>query len=297
MTEQKFGGSWTEIKLTCLRKYLKAYRHIFVYNVNARYLNTWFVDAFAGTGSRIDSSSSEELSLFKDVYRDDETSQYRDGSAMIALGLAEPFDQYLFIDKSGQSLSTLSERIKEEHSSLFSRCAFEPGDANQVLQKWCSQRDWKRERAVVFLDPYGMQVDWSTIEVLARTKGVDLWYLFPLGVGVSRLLTHSGEIQESWRTRLNLVLGTRDWETRFYQIDNQQPDLFGELHETTHRTATPSSIEAFIHERLASCFEVVADGLRLKNSRSNPMYLLCFAASNKRGAPVALKIARDILGK
>jgi hypothetical protein len=35
---------------------------------------------------------------------------------------------------------------------------------------------------VLFLDPYGMQVDWTTIEAIARTKAIDLRVLFPLGI-------------------------------------------------------------------------------------------------------------------
>lgn len=38
---------------------------------------------------------------------------------------------------------------------MSSRCILEVGDANQHLKAWCRKRDWDRERAVVFLDPYG----------------------------------------------------------------------------------------------------------------------------------------------
>jgi hypothetical protein len=33
----------------------------------------------------------------------------------------------------------------------------------------------------------------------------------------------------------------------------------------------------------------------LRNSRNNPLYLLCFASGNPRGAKTAVKIAQDIL--
>lgn len=46
-----------------------------------------------------------------------------------------------------------------------------------------------RRRAVVFLDPFGMQVEWRTIERIGQTKAIDLWILFPLGVAVNRFLT------------------------------------------------------------------------------------------------------------
>lgn len=52
----------------------------------------------------------------------------------------------------------------------------------------------------------------------------------------------------------------------------------------------------FILERLAMCFgKKVAKGLILRNSKMSPLYFLCFAASNERGAGPALKIANSIL--
>jgi hypothetical protein len=33
----------------------------------------------------------------------------------------------------------------------------------------------------------------------------------------------------------------------------------------------------------------------LLNSRNVPLYLLCFASANPKGAPIALKIARHLL--
>jgi hypothetical protein len=64
MADHKFGGDWTEIKLSRLQKYLKAYRHIFTQNEKARYFKTWYVDAFAGTGSRTQTSTPTEYSMF-----------------------------------------------------------------------------------------------------------------------------------------------------------------------------------------------------------------------------------------
>ena len=38
-----------------------------------------------------------------------------------------------------------------------------------------------------FIDPYGMDLKWSSIEVL-KGLGIDLWILVPTGIGVNRLL-------------------------------------------------------------------------------------------------------------
>lgn len=293
----EFGGAWTQDKLQRLGKYLKAYRTIFTKNPRARYFNTWYVDAFAGTGARVSSGKAQEAAdsgLFDDVYEDQETVDYQDGSARIALSLAEPFDHYLFIDKAKTHIDELEQTISEDYPQLALRCIYRQGDANEVLKTWCKQRDWSRERAVVFLDPYGMQVEWSTIESLAATNAVDLWYLFPLGVGVARLLTHSGAIEEGWQNRLDLLFGTPDWRTRFYKVETTM-DLFGEKNKTVRRTADTASIGAFIHDRLAKVFARVAKGKVLRNSRQSPLYMLCFAASNQRGADLAMKIAQDIL--
>jgi three-Cys-motif partner protein len=85
MTDLVFGGTWTEVKLYCLKKYLAAYRQIFTSNCKARYFKTWYVDAFAGTGSRAEAGAAPATQLFLDVYADSEPAAFRDGSTKIAL--------------------------------------------------------------------------------------------------------------------------------------------------------------------------------------------------------------------
>ena len=49
-------------------------------------------------------------------------------------------------------------------------------------------------------------------------------------------------------------------------------------------------------KRLKTVFAQVAPNpLILTNSKEVPIYLLCFAAGNPKGAPTAVKIAKDIL--
>ena len=45
-------------------------------------------------------------------------------------------------------------------------------------------------------------------------------------------------------------------------------------------------------------FAAVANEPRvLRNSANRPLYLLCFAVGNKKGAPIALRIANHLLTK
>jgi len=297
MVEHSFGGPWTERKLQCLRDYLTAYRKIFDANRKARYFRTWYVDAFAGTGSRSNprQTGSPREGFFSDTYEDQDVEtqaqEYQDGSAKIALGLPSPFQNYLFIEKSKACAAELQSVIQAEFPNLYARCCFRPGDANTELKDWCADRDWTKERAVVFLDPYGMQVEWTTVQTIAATKGIDLWYLFP---GIARLLRRDGNIDEAWQNRLDSLFGTDAWRTRFFRTRKRR-GLFGDFEET-QRTATEGAIRDFIHERLATCFgQKVARGIVLRNSKSSPLYFLCFAASNERGAKAALEIANSIL--
>jgi three-Cys-motif partner protein len=148
----------------------------------------------------------------------------------------------------------------------------------------------------MFLDPYGMQVRWDTIEAIAETKAIDLWLLFPLGVAVNRMLKNDGNINESWAEKLDIIFGTRDWYGEFYK-PTVKPSLFGNI-STTEKVATIQDIGNYFIRRLKTVFAGVAENpLPLYNSKNNPLFLLCFAAGNPKGAPTAIKIAQDILRK
>jgi three-Cys-motif partner protein len=157
-------------------------------------------------------------------------------------------------------------------------------------------KNWKNNRAVLFLDPFGMQVPWSTIASIARTEAIDLWYLFPIGIAVNRLLKKDGNIKPSIRRRLDEVFGTPEWYETFYSIRTER-DLFGN-YSFTEKTANFQVIANYFVERLETVFEGVAENpLLLVNSQNSPLYLLCFASANKKGAPTAIKIAQHILKK
>jgi len=138
-----------------------------------------------------------------------------------------------------------------------------------------------------------MQVKWHLLEEIAATKAIDLWVLFPLGVAVNRLLTRKSPPPKVWEQKLTDFFGTEDWKDRFYQ---RQSDMFG--NEISSKTANLQQIGQFFIERLQTIFADVAPKPRmLASARNTPLYLLCFAAGNQRGAKTAIKIADHILTK
>ena len=294
MNEHVFGGEWTREKLERVSKYLQAYTTIFHANERARYFTTYFVDAFAGTGDRMDSNIPElsETPLL-DVESDPDFIELQKGSSRIALEVEPGFDRYLFIEHSKKRVAEL-DKLKALYPGRATSVLIEHGDANTVLTNWCAQTDWQRHRAVVFLDPYGMQVNWSTIEAIAATKAIDLWMLFPIGQAVNRLLINRKLPPEGWANALTRTFGEDAWRQRFYKKSVQQ-SLFGD-EELETKVADFADIQAYFLERLGSVFESVAKNpLLLCNSRGMPIYLLCFAVGNERGAPTAVRMAQDIL--
>lgn len=286
-----FGGSWTQEKLERVRKYLAAYTKIFAKNPKAKTLTTIYVDAFAGTGYRTASRQKSDQSLWFPEIMETDVDEFLKGSARIALEVDPPFKQYLFIEQSSRYAEELS-KLKAQFSNKSVDIV--RTDANIYLKQWCAEVDWRRYRAVMLLDPYGMQVEWSLIETIARTQAVDLWILFPLGAAVSRLLTKIEPPPDEWAQALTRIFGTDEWRKAFYSKQKIQT-LFGE-EEVQIKDADFDKIGRFFVRRLKTVFADVAENpLPLRNSKNVPLYLLCFAASNPKGAQTAIKIAQDLL--
>jgi three-Cys-motif partner protein len=279
---QEFGGDWTRQKLDILDDYLTAYCNIFRANERARFFKTIYVDAFAGTGAIKRRGESTE---------DDGAAKLFEGS--VARAIKQSFHRYLFIEKSVGRVAELE--ILKKSAPAPDKILIRHGDANVELLAFARSTNWKTHRAVVFLDPYGMQVDWETICVLGKTNAVDLWFLFPLGQAVMRLLMKGSEPPPEWRLRLDKVFGTTSWKEKFY-ITSVQPELFGGEIVMTQRHADWRSVKNFLMERLKTVFHAVhPKPAILRNSKNVPIYLFCFAASNPVGAKTALKIADHLL--
>lgn len=282
----RFGGDWTRTKLDILGKYLQAYTTA----LQNQPFKTAYIDAFAGTGYRLPSRDEGLDSPLFPLW-DDAPQQLLDGSASVALKTAPPFDRYIFIERHRERSSELR-RLRDDFPHLEGRIDIKREEANELIRRLC-EKDWSSRRAVLFMDPYGMQVEWTTIEAIARTEAIDLWVLFPLGVAVNRLLTRSGKIPDGWRKRLDLLLG-KGWEDALYSVE-KEPTLFDD--ETTHVVkATTATIGRYFNDRLQTVFPGVSPVPRvLVNSARCPLYLLCFAAGSPSGAPIAVRIANHLL--
>ncbi len=288
---QLFGGDWTEEKLAILKKYLVAYTTA----LSRQPFLKLYVDAFAGTGYR--EVRQAESSLFADL-ADDAPQKLLEGSAAIALRTNPPFDRYLFIEKRPDRAAELRALCLNEQKKfeVFT------DEANKRMKELCQHSGaWSKTRAVLFLDPFGMQVEWSTMQAVAHTGAIDTWILFPVGIAVNRLLTKSlSGVPPEWCKRLDAYFGTPNWREEFYGSPEPQPLKLFEAEgaaEAAVKTATLDRIGRYFHKRLAEIFPAVAPNPRLlRNASGAVLFQLHFASSNAgRGGEIAVKIAKHIL--
>ncbi len=179
----QFGGHWTTQKLDVLAGYLKSYTTALKDKPSPQNpFQKAYIDAFAGSGYRGARRSKDDpngpQSLLLPDLAADEPQDLLAGSAKRALQTDPPFDRYIFIDKSRVRCEHLEE-LKNEFQDLADIIDIQQGDANSKIQGFCRE-DWSSRRAVLFLDPYGMQVEWESVAAVAKTQAIDLWLLFPL---------------------------------------------------------------------------------------------------------------------
>ena len=288
-----FGGDWTQEKLESLKGYLPAYTTA----LKNQKFQLLYIDAFAGAGYRTEKSPTEPTALSFPEFAEQDVERFLIGSARIALQTRPAFDQYIFIEKDARRFEGLVS-LKSEFSEVADRILPVNGEANRELVELCQTTQWIRQgvRAVLFLDPFGMQVDWSTVEEVALTHAIDVWLLFPLGMAINRLLRRDGNISGAVRVRLDSIFGTDTWYDTFYE-KRKADTLFGPAEEVV-KVGDFDRIEQFFIQRLESVFSGVAQNpQRLYNSKGVPLYTLFFAVGNPKGKPIALRMAEHILGK
>lgn len=269
--DTKFGGKWSDTKLAALDGYLSAYGHV----MKNQPFKTAYIDAFAGSGAQ--------------EGEDEEGKSYRHGSPLIALSAEPGFDHFIFIEKDQVKLDRLRNQV-EEKGYGSKQIEYQCGDANEKLRALCN-KDWKSHRAVAFLDPFALQIEWTTIQAIAKTQSIDMWLLFP-SMAVNRMLIRKGEMEESWQRRLDQLFGANTWKDVFY---DKEPDFFED--EINVKRSKPFEILSdYVTSRLKTEFAAVHDQpLILRNSANAPLFLLCFACGNKRGSAPALRIANHII--
>ncbi len=291
-----WGGQWTEEKLDTFEKYVKAYLTI----MNAyRDKFNWqlvYVDGFAGSGSRNESNTEAPSELLLDLFKNEdieesEINTYKGAAERVLSIDMRGFDFYYFIDKDEES----SNRLKQHLAHLIKgkKVQFRSDDANTEVKKLASaMKKNSKYRALVLLDPFGMQVNWDTIVALEGTK-TDLWILVPTGVIVNRLLVRKGEPLHI--ERLTSFFGkNEEFLKQYFYSRVQEQTLFGEVERIEKVKKPIQKIAELYVQQLQGIFKYVTpEPLVLYNSRHTPIFHFVCASNNE----TAIKIASQIIKK
>ncbi|MDB6135572.1 MAG: uncharacterized protein JWM59_3815 [Verrucomicrobiales bacterium] len=309
-----FGGNWTVVKLAAVTEYFSSFNRV----LSKTPFKRVYIDAFAGGGrikQTIEKKAGPKLTPGSDWFPEDskleensvaeefeetESIGFRHGSPLLALEANPGFDEFIFIERDQAVLDQLKEQVKNAQSLQGRPVQFICEDANTALSRIC-RPDWsKRFRATIFLDPFALQIHWATLEKIARTKGMDMWMLFP-AMAVNRMLPRNGKMPEVWAQRLNETFGDTTWRQEFYATPQipQNDDLFPELLPNPQETKLDDPfgrLSRYVTRRLKTVFvDAVEEPLVLKTALGAPLFLLCFAVANKKGAPIAKRIANHII--
>ena len=213
-----------------------------------QHFRLFYVDGFAGSGASTSKAQIERadgLSLFP-------VSDVIEGSPVRALGIEPPFDHYVFVDNNTENVRSLT-CLKEQFPLRASQIEPVPGDANDALAAVCQRLNADRlNRAVVFLDPFGLSVRWSTIELLAATRKVDLWYLVPVD-GMSRQIKDDGSFLPG-AARIDELWGSDGWRELAIRKVDPSGDLFGKVDERFQKVARAKQLSEMFRTHLAQVF-------------------------------------------
>lgn len=285
MEEFPSVGKWAEHKLDLLRKYLEAYAKIMHKQVE-KWLQGGFhyIDAFAGSGYA--KSKTDEKYLIDLI----------EGSPLRALNIEPSFSRYHFIEISSERIGLL-EHLKRDFPGKS--IEIYEGDANSVIRvkivPWL-QSIGKPVRAFIFLDPYGLQVEWETIEFLGslkRTVQVDIFINFPL-MGIQRAaLPKKRRPDESQVALLQKVIGGEKVEQVVDEVYAEKLTLFPEVKAIEKLKRGAQWFADLYRDRLTSVFPCVSNAVIMRNSKNAPLYALMLASHEK----VAIKIMNDIFKK
>ena len=253
------------------------------------YWKTIYFDGFAGSGTREKQVNADLMQQLKITEEEEKTYK---GAAERVLSLQElGFDFYYFIDKKDTSLNKLKAKLDEKFKDKT--IVYRSGDANHQISELAKALRTKDYAALVFLDPFGMQIDWNSIAELKDTRS-DVWILVPTGVIVNRLLDRAGKLKFSNKLQSFFGLPIEEIKAHFYEEKKVQT-LFGEEEIITKVSQPIEKIARLYAERMKTIWKHVTDEpLVLKNRNGSPIFHFVFASNKQNAKKIAKQIIQSI---
>ena len=259
------SGAWVAEKLHYVRRYID----MFTTSMRHRpWRSRRYIDLFAGPGK----------------CRIRETDVIVLGSPLLAVTTDYPFTDYIFVESDAENIAALKRRC--EAASLPSYIEYLTGDANrlahsvadEIIQgdsRYLPGQWWSLNLA--FLDPEGLELEWSTVATLARVERMDLIFHYPQS-GLTRNLESFIDSDED--TIVDRFFGDKGWRERYGEL-REQGASFARIHRHLidyykSKLADLGYVNFFDQEFSAEPL--------IRNTRRNaPLYRLLFASKHELG--------------
>ncbi|HRI20365.1 MAG TPA: three-Cys-motif partner protein TcmP [Panacibacter sp.] len=273
----QFGGDWTERKIEIVVEYAKAY--LTIMNKYPQFKCLYF-DGFAGSGN---------------IYKEDKVEfDIIKGAAIRILEIDFPksFDTYYFVELDETNKNELEKLADAKFPQKKKHVVCDDCNNKLVSMSNFLKRN-SNYRTLAFVDPYGMALKWSSIEIL-KGLGIDLWILVPSGIGMNRLLKKNGDIRDAWLNKLEISLGmSREEIKKYFYKSKTVQTLFGEETLVNKEANAIQKAGQLYKQRLNEIFKYVSQPMELKNSTGSIMYHFMMASNNA----AAFSIANDVIKK
>ena len=256
-------GSWSEIKIEIVRKYAEAYSTVLAKH-RLRYS---YIDGFR-----------------PGEHRRKHTGEQVMGTPLEVLSVQPRFHDYYFVDSRAEKIAHLRKQIGERndvHTYV--------GDTNTILPRDVFPRiayaDYRR--GLCLLDPYGLDLDWTTIEAAGTARSIEIFLNFPTADMQRNVFWRNHQdVDPRDIARMDRFWGDDSWRDIVYVVGR---DLFGPVEIKSEMAFI---VEAFRQRlRAVAGFKYVPSPIAMRNDQGAIVYYLFFASQNETGA----KIANDIL--
>lgn len=265
------SGQWALAKLDYLRRYID----VFETAMRSKWKTRTYIDLLAGPG-KIQVRNTETVAL---------------GSPLLALTVKHPFTGYFFVDADPTNASALRSRC--DASSLKDRVQISTGDCNVVIDEIVSELKKSEANSLnlAFLDPEGLELQWSTVAKLASIRKMDLVINYPEG-GLNRMMPKAVDIPDE--TAVDRYFGTAQWRDIY-----QQWQVLG--HGSVHGQLIDlyrDQLKQIGYVEIRRSDEVGDEPLMRNTQKRAPLYRLLFASKHPLGEKFWHSITRrDVHGQ
>ncbi len=204
------------------------------------------------------------------------------GSPLIALTTKYPFSRHYFVEKGDDEFNALYTRITA--SQLTRNTTLLHGDCNQLVDQIVQeisavdsayiQGKWPSLN-LAFLDPEGLELEWATVEKLAKINRMDLIINFSTS-GFTRNAEQM--LNSEHTTKLDSFFGTLEWKDQYRQVVGQDATKIRRVMLNFYQDRLKQLGYVYNYER-----DILPDEKAFRNQKGAQVYTLMFASKHELG--------------